>query len=129
MAKNKSSHHEQARDADEVSVGNTNYQPKKGLPPNPGGGIESFSVDAEPKKVVIPIRDKFAAESELMEFTSILGSLPELVMRATRFSATPGRTTGKDNWTLLTNVQVETDEQFADQVKDAIRHSHFKMRE
>jgi GGDEF domain-containing protein len=50
-------------------------------------------------------------------------------MRASRFSATPGRTTGKENWTLLTNVQVETNEQFADQVKDAIRHSHFKIRE
>jgi len=128
LAKNQSSHHEQARDADEVSLGNPNYQPTKGLPPNPGGGIESFSVDAEPKKVVIPIRDKFAAESELVEFTSILGSLPEPVMRATRFSATPGHTTGKENWTLLTHVQIETDEQFAEQVKDAIRHSHFTVR-
>ena len=129
MAKNKSSHHEQALDADQVSVGNPNDQPKKGLCPNPGGGIESLSIDAKPNKVVIPLRDKFAAESELMEFTSILGNLPEPVMRATRFSATPGRTVGKANWTLLTDVQVETNEEFAEQVKDATRHSRFKVRE
>lgn len=88
-----------------------------------------MSIANTDNRMVIPIRDKFANESELMNFTSMLGSLPEPIMRVTRFSATPSRSVGEEKWTLLTDVQVETAENYADVVKEAIRASTFKIRD
>ena len=118
---------EQIRSADKVKVGNPHYEPQKGLAPDPGGGVESLSAEPPKKRTIIPIRDKFTAETELMDLAAVLNSLPEAASKVTRFSARVGSpSAGK--WTLLLDVAVETDEEYADLVKQAIHHSSFKIR-